>query len=349
MFYSDLYGFLEDARITYPVTVETDYCRFPLASNCQESMTGLISCKSSTKIDYTFAGIVFPLEDFSGFVDISDDFVTLDRLNAQCWSGVINAIIKFGISTKRTSIDGYLRAANMDLRQIARAMDSDQSHALCNGEIRFQAPGPDIKDLQAYGYISASSGDLMNLEIFHPVGEFISDLPNYLGILSKKADTAKRSNLAAETTDFIMGRAGRAVDRIGNTASSLPFANHLIKYSLSDASTKFDMIGGHFITREAQARGVNLSVKMKLDINMMDMTLSGDLWPSIDSVPAVVLKPITFLSDFMIDIRLHGPLHDISWSLGLDDKTFSNTSSKKTPATAPVPTTKRQKKKRQAR
>lgn len=349
MFYSDLYGFLEDARITYPVTVETDYCRFPIASNCQESMTGLISCKSSTKIDYTFAGIVFPLEDFSGFVDISDDFVTLDRLNAQCWSGVINAIIKFGISTKRTSIDGYLRAANMDLRQIARAMDSDQSHALCNGEIRFQAPGPDIKDLQAYGYISASSGDLMNLEIFHPVGEFISDLPNYLGILSKKADTAKRSNLAAETTDFIMGRAGRAVDRIGNTASSLPFANHLIKYSLSDASTKFDMIGGHFITREAQARGVNLSVKMKLDINMMDMTLSGDLWPSIDSVPAVVLKPITFLSDFMIDIRLHGPLHDISWSIGLDDKTFSNTSSKKTPATAPVPTTKRQKKKRQAR
>ena len=109
------------------------------------------------------------------------------------------------------------------------------------------------------------------------------------------------------------------------------------------------MIGGHFITREAQARGVNLSVKMKLDINMMDMTLSGDLWPSIDSVPAVVLKPITFLSDFMIDIRLHGPLHDISWSIGLDDKTFSNTSSKKTPATAPVPTTKRQKKKRQAR
>lgn len=343
MFYSDLYGFLEDARIAYPVTVETDYCRFPIAKNCRESMTGLISCKSSTKIDYTFAGVVFPLEDFTGFVDISDDFVTLDRLNAQCWSGVLNAIVKFGISGKRTSIDGFLRASNMDLHQIARALDSEQSHALCNGLIRFQAPGPDIKDVQAYGYISACSGDLMNLKIFHPIGEFISDLPNYLGILSKKADTAKRNNLAIETADFVMGRTGRAVDRVGETASSLPFVNHLIKYSLSDASTKFDMINGHLITREAQASGVNLSVKMRLDLNMMDMTLTGDLWPSIDSLPAVVLKPITFLSDFMIDIRLHGPLNDISWSIGLDDKTFSNGKTTPAPSAAPPPTTKKQK------
>lgn len=343
MFYSDLYDFLEDARITYPVTVETDYCRFPIAKNCRESMTGLISCKSSTKIDYTFAGVVFPLEDFTGFVDISDDFVTLDRLNAQCWSGVLNAIIKFGISGKRTSIDGFLRADNMDLHQIARALDSEQSHALCNGFIRFQAPGPDIQDVQAYGYISAASGDLMNLKIFHPIGEFISDLPNYLGILSKKADTAKRNNLAIETADFVMGRTGRAVDRVGETAASLPFVNHLIKYSLSDASAKFDMTGGHLITREAQASGVNLSVKMRLDLNMMDMTLTGDLWPSIDSLPAVVLKPITFLSDFMIDIRLHGPLNNISWSIGLDDKTFSKGKTTPAPSAAPPPVAKKQK------
>lgn len=349
MFYSDLYGFLEDARITYPVTVETDYCRFPIARNCQESMTGLISCKSSTKIDYTFAGIVFPLEDFSGFVNITDNDVTLDRLNAQCWNGVLNAIIKFGISGRRTSIDGFLRASNMDLHQIARALDSEQSYALCNGYIRFQAPGPELKDLQAYGYISAASGDLMNLRIFHPIGEFISDLPNYLGILSKKADTAKRNNLAIETADFVMGRTGRAVDRIGDTASSLPFVNHIIKYSLSDASAKFDMINGHLITREAQANGVNLSVKMKLDINMMDMTLTGDLWPSIDSLPAVVLKPITFLSDFMIDIRLHGPLNDITWSIGLDDKTFSNGKSSQTPAATPKAASKPKKKKQTKR
>ena len=107
---------------------------------------------------------------------------------------------------------------------------------------------------------------------------------------------------------------------IGNTATRIPFANHFIKYSLTDAYTNFDIVNGHFITRNGKALGCNLNVALQLDLNLVDMTLHGNLWPKINSIPTIILSPITVLSDFMFDIVVDGPVDDLSWSLGLDAK-----------------------------
>lgn len=44
------------------------------------------------------------------------------------------------------------------------------------------------------------------------------------------------------------------------------------------------------------------------------------MWPEISSLPTVLLSPITFLSDFMLDIVIYGKIDDIQWKFKLDSR-----------------------------
>ena len=57
---------------------------------------------------------------------------------------------------------------------------------------------------------------------------------------------------------------------------------------------------------------------MKLNIDLETLYIKGNLWPKITSLPTVILSPITFLSDFMIDILIFGEIDSLDWKFGLD-------------------------------
>lgn len=319
IFYAELFSIMEDMSIPYPVEVTSDYCLFPNSERCKRAMTGTIRCCASTPITYDL-GVEIPLEDFSGFIRLSDDFVTLDHLNAGSWGGSLDAIIRVGISGPKTTLDGYLKASNMDLSLIAKSLDSEQNFALCNGFFRFQAASPELTALQGYGHFQATSGNLMRLQVFRPVSELLTDLPDYVDNIQEKMHTGKKPSSLLRSVAGALSTTSDVIDGIGNTATRIPFANHFIKYSLTDAYTNFDIVNGHFITRNGKALGCNLNVALQLDLNLVDMTLHGNLWPKINSIPTIILSPITVLSDFMFDIVVDGPVDDLSWSLGLDAK-----------------------------
>lgn len=319
IFYAELFSMMEDMNIPYPVEIASDYCLFPTSDRCERAMTGTIRCSASTPITYDL-GVEIPLEDFSGFIRLSDDFITLDQLNAGSWGGTLDAIIRIGISGPKTTLDGYLKASNMDLSLISKSLGSEQNFALCNGFFRFQSASPELRALQGYGHFQATSGNLMRLQIFRPVSELLTDLPNYVDNIQEKMHTGKKPSSLLRSVAGVMSTTSDVIDGIGNTATRIPFANHFIKYSLSDAYTNFDIINGHLITRNAKALGCNLNVALQLDFNLIDMTLHCNLWPKINSIPTILLSPVTVLSDFMFDIVVDGPVDDLSWSLGLDAK-----------------------------
>ena len=115
--------------------------------------------------------------------------------------------------------------------------------------------------------------------------------------------------------------------------------------TLSDAphsnspSAKFDITQGHLITRDMKARGYNLDVDVKLDLNLNDLTFKGELWPRISSVPTVLISPVTILSKFLIDINLYGDILNPKWKFGLskklqkDEPSLSSEPQKEQPAT----------------
>ncbi|MBR2145264.1 MAG: hypothetical protein IJ956_06970, partial [Akkermansia sp.] len=84
---------------------------------------------------------------------------------------------------------------------------------------------------------------------------------------------------------------------------------------------------GHLITRGMKAKGYNLNVDTQLDIDLDKLTVKGDLWPKISSVPTVLISPITILSKFLIDINIYGELADPQWEFGLSKKFKSDESS----------------------
>lgn len=318
MFYADLFEYLKDLSIPRPIDVSTDYCLIPIDSSSVVPMTGAISCKADTPVSYNI-GIDVPLENFSGIVHLSDDYVTLDHLNAGSWGGVLDGIVRIGITGPRSTLDGYLKAESMDLSLIAKSLDSDQNFALCSGEFRFQAASPELRSLQGYGYLQAVSGDLMKLQIFLPISEVLTNFPEYVDSVSEKLHAGSFSASVLRGISGAVSRTSDVIDGIGDTATRIPFANHFIKYSLTEAYTRFDMINGHVITRSAKAIGCNLNVALQLDIDMDAMTLKGNLWPKVNSIPTILLSPVTVLSNFMFDIVIEGPLDNLHWSLGLDD------------------------------
>lgn len=328
MFYPDLQIFMKDVRLTQPAQASTAYCAFPIASDCKLPMGGTIRAMAKTGASFRFLGTEIPLEEFSGYVTISDTDVYLSRMNALTWGGVVNADVCIGFAGNTTTFDGYVQADNLDLKDIAAAYNTELSPALCTADIRFNAPSANVDELRAYGAFHITDGDLMELKIFTPVGDLISDLPNHLvkfeSSVSPRGEEY-RPNWLLRTLGKFFSSTGNTVGYIGgkvsNTATNVPFANHLLRYDIQSAEGQFKISKGHFITRQAKAKGYNLSVRMDLDIALDDLSLNGNIWPKISSVPTVMLAPLTFLSDYMIDIIIYGSATDIKWKFGLDKNT----------------------------
>ncbi len=324
-YYDDLPGFLEDVILKQPAQIETEHCLFPIYKDCPRSMSGSIRIMAD-QAGFRFLGTTFPFTSFSGFIWFRDGAVCLDRLNAACWDGALNAALVIDYSGRRTGFDGFVTLQNINLKPLAAAYNSKQQPALCNGSIRFRTPSPDIRALQAYGEVHIVNGSLMNLSLFRPVGALISDLPSNLAQLEDKALRSQGSqpgwfsrqlSKLFERTGNTLGSVG---EKVGQVTDNIPFANHFLRYDLQEVHSRFSIGKGKLVTDGMKAMGYNLNVGVQLEIDLETLTLNGDLWPKISSVPTVILSPITFLSEFMIDIRIFGELDDIQWSFGLNQK-----------------------------
>lgn len=325
MYFAPLQEFMQDIKLQYPVDVITKRCEFPISKRSQVPISGLIRAESATGADFNFLGTTIPLQRFSGFVNLSDDFVFLDKMNARTWGGVLDGAIKIGISGKSTSFDGQLTANNLDLSLIGKAYNTKLSPALCNANIRFQSPTSEVKDVKAYGSATIRDGNLMELGIFQPVGSLISDLPNQLANLQRKVTGQDPAPIEQDKPGMISrflsaftDTTDSAIHKVDESSRHIPFANHFMSYNIQKASLKFDILNGYLYTRDMHASGYNLDVDMNLRLNLDTLDIRGNLWPKISSVPTLLIAPITFLSDFLIDIVIYGNIEDIQWKFTLD-------------------------------
>lgn len=323
MYYAPLQHFLEDIVLDQPADIETEYCIFPISGSCQVPMQGLIRAEAARGAGFRFLGTIIPLRNFSGFINISDEDVYLDRLNAQSWGGVVNGLLRIGFAGEHTTLDGYFGARNLNLKDIVASYGEEFTSATCNGYIRFQAPRPELEAVKAYGEVHLQDGDLMEIGLFRPIGALISDMPNQLRKLQDSipgANKIQTPGWSGNFVDFVWDTSGEAIDTVGRTALRLPFANHFLRYGIDEAHSRFDITNGHLITRGMKAKGYNLNVQVQLDINLDTLTFRGDLWPRISSVPTVLISPVTILSDFLIDVNLHGDILNPQWEFGLSKK-----------------------------
>lgn len=325
MYFAPLQEFMQDIKLQYPVDVNTKRCEFPISRRSQVPISGLIRAESATGAAFNFLGTTIPLQRFSGFVNLSDDFVFLDKMNARTWGGVLDGAIKIGISGKSTSFDGQLNANNLDLSLIGKAYNTELSPALCNARIRFQSPTSEVKDIKAYGSATIRDGNLMELGIFQPVGSLISDLPDQLANLQRKVTGREASSIEEDKPGLISrflsaftDTTDSAINKVDESSRHIPFANHFMSYNIQNASLKFDILNGYLYTRDMHASGYNLDVDMNLRLNLDTLDIRGNLWPQISSVPTLIIAPITFLSDFLIDIVIYGNIEDIQWKFTLD-------------------------------
>ena len=323
MYYAPLQHFLEDVVLELPADIETEYCIFPISRSCEVPMKGLIRAEAATRAGFRFLGTTIPFKNFSGFINISDTDVYLDRMNAQSWGGVVNGALRIDFSGEHTTLDGYFSAHNLNLKDIVASYGTEFTSATCNGFIRFQAPSPDLEAVRAYGQVHLQDGDLMEIGLFRPIGALISDMPNQLKKLQNSVPGVNKISTpewSGKFVDFVWDTSGEAIDSVGRSALKLPFANHFLRYGIDEASAKFDITQGHLITRDMKARGYNLDVDVKLDLNLNDLTFKGDLWPRISSVPTLLISPVTILSKFLIDINLYGDILNPKWKIGLSKK-----------------------------
>ncbi len=319
MYYAPLFHFLDTIVLPYPCHVETKSCVFPIYSDCKRPMSGLIKVQSPKKTGFRFLGTTIPMDNFSGFIKLTDDDVTLDKMNAACWGGALDASVKIGISGKRTSFDGYVNAANMDLSKILASYNTTYSSALCNGYLRFRTPSVNIKDLQGYGEATVTNGDLMGFTLFQPISDLVSDLPNKLNLLESASKKKHNGPISA-----VFSGTGKAITSISNQAKRIPGYNHLFAYDLQKVDAKFAISDGLLRAYDMTAAGYNLDVKMNVDVDLDTTELDGKLWPRMSSLPTLLLSPVTFLSDFMIDINVYGKIDKLKWKVGLDKRLQSD-------------------------
>ena len=323
MYYAPLQHFLADIDLRDPARIETDYCIFPISRSCKVPMQGLIRAEADKNAGFKFLGTTIPLKNFSGFINISDVDVYLDRMNAQCWGGTMNGALRIGFAGEHTTLDGYFVASNMNLKDIVASYGEKFTPATCNGYIRFQAPEPTLEAVRAYGQVHLTDGDLMQIGLFRPIGALLSDMPGNLAKLQESVNLKEEEappTWADKVIRAVFDTGSSAIDTVQDSAYKVPFANHFLRYGIDEAFARFDITGGHLISRDMQARGYNLDVGVQLDINLNNLTLTGDLWPRISSVPTMLISPITILSDFLIDINLYGDLLSPQWEFGLSKK-----------------------------
>lgn len=320
MFYPDLREHLSILLMPYPAKISTLSCNFPIYSDSKENMTGHIQVQSPQLTGLDFLGTTIPLTRITGFINLSDDSVFLDRMNALCWDGTLDAAVKIGISGKSTSFDGTVKALNLDLKKIGAAYDAKLEPALCAATLRFRSPTPKVKDIQGYGQIRIVNGDLLSLSIFRPIGAFVSDITGNIKELDESAKQQKTTGLLtrlSKTTGSTINAIGTGLDK---TAQYIPGYNHIFAYDLQNANIEYVLNKGHFTTRSFTATGYNLVVTGKVDINLDDLTLVGNMWPEVSSLPTIIISPITFLSDFILDIVIYGKVDDLKWEFRLDPR-----------------------------
>lgn len=327
MFYPDLRDHLSIVLTPYPTTISTAHCQFPIYSDSKEKMEGNISVSCNEVVGLDLLGTQIPLTKFTGFVNLEDDYIFLDRINARCWDGTVNAAVKIGITNNTLAFDGQVTAKNMNLQKIAKSYNTKLDTALCEATIRFRSKTSEIRDIQAYGNMRIVNGNLMSLSIFRPIGAFVSDVTGNI----KELDESARKHETKNVLQRLSSSTGATINAIGTqldkTAQYLPGYNHVFAYDLQDAFVDFTISDGHFKTTRFKALGYNLKVTGLLDINIETTEIYGNMWPEVSSLPTIVISPITFLSDFMLDIVLHGKIDDIQWSFQLD-KRISNDSPK---------------------
>lgn len=323
MYYAPLQHFLEDVVLERPADIETEYCIFPLSRKCEVPMKGLIHARAATGAGFRFLGTTISLSNFSGFINISDIDVYLDRMNAQCWGGSLDGSLRINFAGKDTTLDGFFVARNLDLKEIVASYGTEFTSACCNGFIRFQAASPELDAVRAYGQVHLTDGDLMQIGLFRPIGAFLSDVPGNLTRLQETVYIKKEDAPPSWVDKFIRSifdTGSNAIDMVQSSAYKVPFANHFLRYGIDEAFSRFDIMGGHLITRNMKAKGYNLDVDVQLDIDLDKLTIDGDLWPRISSVPTLIISPITILSDFLIDIDVYGDLISPQWKFGLSKK-----------------------------
>lgn len=324
MFYPELRDYMSIMLTPYPTQISTQYCQFPIYSDSKEKMEGNISVSSEQLVGLDLLGTHIPFTKFSGFIQLTDDYVYLDRMNARCWEGTVNAAVKIGISDKAPAFDGQVSAQNMNLKAIAKSYGTKLDSALCEGQIRFRAETSDTKDFRAYGTARIVNGNLMTLSLFQPIGAFVSDVTGNMRELDESARKHETQNVLqrlSSSTGATINAIGTQIDK---TAQYIPGYNHIFAYDLQNAFIEFIIDKGHFKTNKFKALGYNLKVTGYLDINLDTTDIYGNMWPQVSSLPTVVLSPITFLSDFMLDIVIHGKIDDIQWSFRLDKRINDN-------------------------
>lgn len=348
-FYDPLRDFLKDLHHDAPVTLESEQCVFPLSLTTKVPMKGLIRVNAA-KAGFDFIGTTIPLQAFSGFVNISDKAVLLDRMNARSWQGVLNAAVEIGFGGQHTTFDGYAEAEAMDLSAIAKSYGTDFPYALAHANIRFQAPSADIKALRAYGNFSLEDGDLMQLKIFSPVSDLISNLPQHLFDLEQKVKgsvgmaTKDEPGFFTRSMTWLFSATGNTMGRVGRRTSAVtdyvPFLDHILSYNIQDTAGSFDIRNGHLYSRDMTAWGENVDVEMFLNLDLDSLTLKGNIWPHIGSVPGALISTVSVLSANRLNIHLYGGIKDIKWGLGLDKKKSAEPDSLSEEPIHPAPQTK---------
>ena len=322
-FFPPLQDFMKDIITPEPVQVESKHCVFPIAKRTQAPILGTIRVTTNKPCAYHFLGTDLPVERFSCFVDLTDDFVTIDRLNGKSFDGALNGTVKIGISGKHTSVDGYVALDCADLQKIGKVYDIELNNGNCCGNIRFQAPSTELKALQAYGEASIKDADLMQLSIFSPISDFISDIPGHIFKMKDSVTgqkTPDEPGVLRRAATAVFSSPKKIIKGIGNTAQKVPFVNHFIAYDIQDAYLSYTIKDGHMRSRTMKAMGANLTVRANVDLDLDTLAITGDMWPDLSSVPALVLRPLTFLSRFIVDIHLGGTLKDLQWNFGLKER-----------------------------
>ncbi len=319
MFYAPLYSILVDLQTTHPVKAKINDSLFPFYSDCKRSMYSTVEVSSPHLAKYNFAGIGIPLERLHGFVRISDDYVQLDRFRSYTWQGQLDLNLRIGISGKKTSLDGYVKAVNMNLKQIAGTFGAEISPALCYADFRFRSPSTEIKDIDGYGQLYLRQGQLMELGIFAPISELIYNLPSYIMFFKEEAEEAKRgaiSKLSYAICDAIGNSLKKSGQIIGTTIDKVPGVNMLLNYGLSDAHADFRIKNGRFSTDNFVASGSNLRVPLTGYMDLETLDIKMKLWPDLGSILSLALSPITSISEHIISIELTGKIDKIGWRIG---------------------------------
>lgn len=291
MFFCPLQHFMKDVILHKPVNVYTKFCQFPIARNSTAPIKGLIHVTSTDGAHFKFLGTKIPLKHFSGFINLSDKCVFLDKMNSSTWGGQLDGALKIGISSPKTTIDGQLTARNLDLQQIGKSYKTALHPGNCNGYIRFQSPSMDVKDIRAYGDVTIRDANLFDFGIFQTIGYALSSIvPN---------KTLKANTIYKTGNRLLKGA---------------PLFDKLTGISLTRTALAFDIRNGHLHTKGMTANGQNLDVDMWVDVNLSNLGLNGRIRPRINSLPSLLIYPVYVFSDIFVDIKLGGTLEEIKWN-----------------------------------